>query len=371
MPGIVTKYNNTVYTTATSIPQDVVDYLEHDAQNSNILLPHLLKTRNLEAQGIYGENAWIVSTSYPDSLSQPVIDFVLSCTTGSLGNYPIFIYHAQSLATLNPSYLIPRMLSLAERLGEAVPTARVFSVFAVEPVARAFADAWTNLKGVSVAHTDVKANLTHEYYAALLTYCNSRSFRPRQQSTHPTYQFDMRPAVIQDIPEVAELCYGFAAESEPFTMTMDQARIEARLLVENGLVWIHSVSGPDVVSGIASICAVTRQSSTVAAITKVYTNPRFRRMGCAERLVRRVCSQYVFLSSLAKPSCADTHCPTSSYLRSGRKECIVLYVAHSNPAARTVYRRVGFVGLDDESAAGVEPWLEIGFDRNVVQLGHW
>jgi hypothetical protein len=48
-------------------------------------------------------------------------------------------------------------------------------------------------------------------------------------------------------------------------------------------------------------------------------------------------------------------------------------VAHDNIAAAKVYHRVGFVGLDenDYTAEGVEDWLEIGFDRKYVQLGHW
>ena len=51
----------------------------------------------------------------------------------------------------------------------------------------------------------------------------------------------------------------------------------------------------------------------------------------------------------------------------------MLYVAHDNKAAAKVYHRVGFIGLDgnDRSVDGVERWLEIGFDRDVVKLGHW
>jgi RimJ/RimL family protein N-acetyltransferase len=62
-----------------------------------------------------------------------------------------------------------------------------------------------------------------------------------------------------------------------------------------------------------------------------------------------------------------------SYLKVEGKSALVLYVAHDNPAARSVYRRVGFRGLEDEAVAvaGVEPWLEIGFDRSVITLGHW
>lgn len=55
------------------------------------------------------------------------------------------------------------------------------------------------------------------------------------------------------------------------------------------------------------------------------------------------------------------------------KDKIVLYVAHNNPAAAKVYHRVGFVGLDPNEASSVrvDNWLELGFDRKHVILGHW
>ena len=55
------------------------------------------------------------------------------------------------------------------------------------------------------------------------------------------------------------------------------------------------------------------------------------------------------------------------------KKTVVLYVANNNPAAAKVYSRVGFVGLGPESGPteGVDQWLELGFDRQRVQLGHW
>jgi hypothetical protein len=42
-------------------------------------------------------------------------------------------------------------------------------------------------------------------------------------------------------------------------------------------------------------------------------------------------------------------------------------------AAPKVYNRVGFIKLNeiDCSAEGIEPWLEVGFDRNMVKLGYW
>ena len=54
------------------------------------------------------------------------------------------------------------------------------------------------------------------------------------------------------------------------------------------------------------------------------------------------------------------------------KEMVVLYVAHNNPAAATVYSRVGFQGLQNgDNVPEVERWLELGFDRKCVDLGHW
>ena len=52
---------------------------------------------------------------------------------------------------------------------------------------------------------------------------------------------------------------------------------------------------------------------------------------------------------------------------------MVLYVAHNNPAAAKVYDRVGFVGISPNgpAAEGVHSWLELGFDTDIVQLGHW
>ena len=56
------------------------------------------------------------------------------------------------------------------------------------------------------------------------------------------------------------------------------------------------------------------------------------------------------------------------------REAVVLFVGCENPAAR-VYRRVGFKGLDTiidgPAIDNVDRWLEIGFDRKKVILGHW
>lgn len=70
-------------------------------------------------------------------------------------------------------------------------------------------------------------------------------------------------------------------------MTLDQGRIEAEELIKNAQTWVYDINGH-----CATICAVTRTTYEVASITKVYTTPRFRRMGCAEHLVRHVTRGY-------------------------------------------------------------------------------
>lgn len=151
-------------------------------------------------------------------------------------------------------------------------------------------------------------------------------------------------------------------------MTRASALQEAAYLVNNGLVWIHRILTPgQSQSEIASAVAFTRNSESIATVTKVITSVKWRRFGCAERLVRRVCRQYVLCLSREARSDRDFY----SLLQT--KESVVLYVAHNNPGAAKVYRRVGFVGLAKEGPAveGVDPWLEIGFDRSQVRLGHW
>ena len=78
-------------------------------------------------------------------------------------------------------------------------------------------------------------------------------------------------------------------KQEPFILSRASSAKEATLLVRNNQVWVHEIQRDDEPPELASIACTTRSSSTVTAITKVYTNPKWRKLGCAERLVRRVC----------------------------------------------------------------------------------
>ena len=59
----------------------------------------------------------------------------------------------------------------------------------------------------------------------------------------------------------------------------------------------------------------------------------------------------------------------NSWLLEEGKDSVVLYVAHDNAAAETVYHRVGFRGLMSCPAEDVEDWLELGFVG--TDRGHW
>ena len=99
-----------------------------------------------------------------------------------------------------------------------------------------------------------------------------------------------RYVLIRPIPSACQLN---ATPQEPFVLTEQGALREATLLIGRRQLWVHEIRSHGQQPEIASIVAITRTSDTVAAITKVYTNPRWRQRGCAERLTRKVCKQYV------------------------------------------------------------------------------
>ncbi|KAG6910503.1 hypothetical protein DXG01_009922 [Tephrocybe rancida] len=332
MPALLFPSVATVFDSADSLPQNVWSAFKSDPLHSNIIYSHALKATH-DSDQVTDDQVWIVCTT------DDKLDFVLSCTHHAMGTYPVFLYSAHPTRELIPAFVLPRIQLLVDKLRESVDVERVYSVFAVDVVTRAFSEMWSKA-------TQIRC-YKEPYYAAKFTFCTRQSFKARQYTTFPGISYELRLAVPSDIRAAAKLCYGFAAAAKPFVLTKEEAIEEATLLVSREQLWVHSIQDGNCTPEIASIVAVTRESASVAAITKVFTNPDWRSRRCAERLVRKV---------------------TQS-----RKENVVLYVAHDNPAASKVYNRVGFVGLDESSLSvdGVESWLELGFDRNKVQLGHW
>ncbi|KAJ7658535.1 hypothetical protein B0H17DRAFT_1096801 [Mycena rosella] len=344
MPSTTLEPYTVTYNSASALPDAVWETLQAHPENSNVILPVALKTlareRNHETAG--RDQCWIVV------YSAGAIDFVLSVTNGDIGTYPVFVFTTHPIHHLTSDFLLPRIIRLAEALRDAVPTTRVYSFFAPDAVTNMFVEIWHSLTGVQ-GYRDA-------YYHAKLTYCTKDSFArsggaKRQMTIFPGLVYELRPAVESDLEAVASLCYQFAADSEPFVLTHDGALKEATTLIRNNQIWVHGIRrAGDVVEDIASIVAFTRNSDAVATISKVFTNPAWRRRGCAERLVRRVCKHLL-----------------------ATKQSVALYVAHNNPGATHVYDKVGFLGLKDGAAPveGVDSWLEIGLDRTKIELGHW
>ncbi|KAJ7286986.1 hypothetical protein C8J57DRAFT_1495468 [Mycena rebaudengoi] len=288
MPSLLEPYTTT-YPSASSLSDEVWNALKSNPQNSNVILPIALKSlaREKNQETAWHDQYWIA------------------------GAYPIFIFTTHPIHHLTPDFLLPRLIRLAEALHAAVPIERVYSVFAPDAVTTMFVEIWSSLTGVGAYE--------------------GRSLLPRKtfMTVFPGLVYELRPAVDSDL-EGASIK-------------------EAAILIRNQQIWVHGVrrAGDDH-EEIASIAAFTRNSDTVATISKVFTNPAWRRKGCAERLVRRVCKHLLLT-----------------------KESVALFVAHDNPAATNVYHRVGFLGLQGGAPVnGVDSWLEIGLDRTKIELGH-
>jgi len=331
-----------IYRSPREFPSSVWQALKDDPENSNVILPHAIKHFLKERLGetCVPSQYWIVSGSY-DLL---LVDFILSCAEGPLGAYPVFICATRPFNELIPEYTSPHLRALVDALAKLVPHHRVFSVFSPEPLARQFGHLWAERTGVAVVE---------DYYVAKQTHCTLKSFIDRRMTCFADLDCELRLALESDLPQAGALCYNFAASSHPFLLTMEKALEEATQYYQNNQLWVHTIAIPGEEPEIASIVVTSRESETVSTISKVYSNPKWRKRGCAQRLVRYVCKHL---------------------LTKAGKESVVLYVANDNVAAAKVYHRVGFVGLgenDDGLVDGVDQWVEVGFDRSKVKLGHW
>ncbi|KAG6830433.1 hypothetical protein H0H92_000736 [Tricholoma furcatifolium] len=362
MPSLPSDITTEVFSSAKQLPAAVWKVLGAHPRTANVTLPYALRAKE-ESHGHRNgtsANLWIVCST------GSTIEFILSVTDGSLGANPVFIFTSLPFDRLSNDYIRPCMQSLAIALDANSPRSRIFSVFSFTPVTLVFAEEWTRHTGIQLAKNPV-------YYAAKLSYCTIQSLNRPGSATEVLHERCLRPGEVEDIEGIGELNYFFANDAvrfslfeehwrransnaqPPFTLTKAQAQLEAAILVQKNQVWVHEALNSAGEKEIASIVAFTRNSDQVAAITKVVTNKRWQRRGCAERLVRRVCEQYHSL--LTGPD---------------RKESVVLYVAHDNKAANVVYDRVGFRGLspNEPKVEGVDSWLELGFDREKVVLGH-
>ncbi|KAH9858327.1 hypothetical protein C2E23DRAFT_177067 [Lenzites betulinus] len=363
MPGINASSSNNVFVlqhnTAACFLSYTAPFLRKHEASSNIVLAHALKRVDAQTalsgfeftseSDVYARfhsddlesytprptrgAFWLTVWSHSSPSSPPSLDIVLACVDWTLGDYPVFLWTPNRVSASSSAWLAPRVAELAAQLNCCVPPERVFSVFGLTSLVKAFARTWTHLTGFTVE--------PEPFYAALFSYCTTDTFRDSEAPLPDGHR--LRKATAGDLEPVAQLCKEFADDSIFFPLSIERARVEARELISKGLLWVYDAAGD-----ITTICAVTRNSHRVSAITKVYTTPRWRRRGCAEYLVREVTAQLLF---------------------SVGKESVVLYVGHENNAQR-VYDRVGFAGLcGKDKPDAVEDSIELGFAG--TDRGHW
>ena len=193
----------TVYRKASDLPPPAVDALRSNARKANTILPMLDKALAQERAGQpQGGQYWITCNRGSD------VKFILAITQGYMGPYPAFIFTTIPFGELTDQKetIRPLISMLAEALSKAVPTKRIYSVFAVQPVAVIFAEEWTRI-------TSIQPAPSNPYYAAKISHCTQATLDTRSTSDDAAQGYYLRRAVQADIPAIAELCLLFATVS--------------------------------------------------------------------------------------------------------------------------------------------------------------
>lgn len=124
-----------------------------------------------------------------------------------MGKYPIFIVSSRRATNIRADFLGPRMLALAETLHNMVPETRVFSVFAVKPVAQEFTQKWSQISNIACE--------AKPYYDATMGICTRETFNlnPRPIPNQNGPRCTPRKANEGDLMVVAKMCKDFASTS--------------------------------------------------------------------------------------------------------------------------------------------------------------
>ena len=296
---------------ALDIPREVWDALSKNESAANIILPFAKKALTLPREDD-DKQLWIALFDESNNVA-----FVLSCTKGPLGNYPIFIVSCGSSSI----EIADAMSALVSRLLQKVPPDRVFSVFSTAKVARVFTGAFE--AQVREEH-GIRAHET-PYYEAAFSSCTKDTIvhltfpPPDEDDVTPGPIMNLRLASISDLEGVKRLCQGFSETSvsatplfmyEPYIIPLSRqppyelgdaaAELEARTMIENKQVWVHIIRQADQ-EEIACLVATTRESANVTAVTKVFTAEKWRGRRCALRLLHRICHEWVSFLNVSAP----------------------------------------------------------------------
>ncbi|KAG6337080.1 hypothetical protein ID866_2033, partial [Astraeus odoratus] len=148
------------YAHANNIPEAVWGALRAQEARNNIVYPFALKARDFDQNDT--AQLWL---AYFNEAGQ--VTFILSCTRGDLGDYPVFIVTSMPYAECRDETITGPLARLAEELRSKVQLDRVFAVFAYAPVAHTFATVWQGQTNVARGE---------EYYRAAFGHCTRASF---------------------------------------------------------------------------------------------------------------------------------------------------------------------------------------------------
>lgn len=231
MPGILTRSNQSGTPTvvrhdsASDFLAAVYPELCRDEKSSGIIFAHALKRLGTEAGHRFSSEAdlcdwlrsrscasssnresksfWLTVWSHRTPSAQPHLDLILSCIDWTLGKYPIFLWAPRCPEMAESTWLIPRIVKLTDTLLSSVPPERVFTVFGMTPLVKAFTKCWSDFTGFRLEKEPI--------YAAFLSYCTSASFIDGDSCVLSEHQ--MRLANMGDLASVAQLCKEFADDS--------------------------------------------------------------------------------------------------------------------------------------------------------------
>jgi hypothetical protein len=131
-PSLDSNITTIIHSSARDLIQYIGAQLEARARESNIIYPHALDLKSKEEKGeaVPPNQLWI--TCWTKNSRGHSLDFVLSCTSHLLGDYPIFIYCHHPASSLTDAFVRPRIHALARALSGQVPPTRVFLCLRLE-----------------------------------------------------------------------------------------------------------------------------------------------------------------------------------------------------------------------------------------------
>ena len=197
------------YHHASDLPKDVWDALSQNEASANVIYPFAKKALDFPRSD--HEQLWIALYGPTNT-----VEFVLSCTKGPLGNYPIFIVPSRSSAQIaqekkRGENIADSLLPLVLCLLKEVPPQRVFSVFSIARVAETFAK-------IFGAHTSQEYGIQAfevPYYDATFTFCTSETLKnaPGPLKGSDDVVIALRRADMSHLMEIKGMCKAFLETS--------------------------------------------------------------------------------------------------------------------------------------------------------------